>query len=51
MAEFFAPQATQLSARRKTNPLTVEQKAEKFVSDAICNRQSRLTVEQKAEKL
>ena len=29
MAEFLAAEAARLSARRKTNPLTAEQKAEK----------------------
>jgi hypothetical protein len=44
-----AAQADRLSQRRKTNPLTAEQKAEKAVADATRYRQSRLTVEQKAE--
>ncbi len=50
-AKFLAAEATRLSTRLKTNPLTAEQKAKKAVADAVRYRQSRLTVEQKAEKV
>jgi hypothetical protein len=50
-AEFLVVEATRLLARLKTNPLTVEQRAEKAVVYATRYRQTRLTVEQKAEKV
>ncbi len=50
-AELLAAQAARLSQRRKTNPLTAEQKAEKAVPCAVRYRQSRLTVEHKAENV
>ena len=50
-AEFLVAEATQLSARFKSNPLTVEQKAKKAVANANRYSQSRLTVEQKAENV
>ena len=40
-----------MSARRKANLSTVEQKAKNVVADEVSYRKSRLTVEQKAEKI
>jgi len=50
-AKGLAAKAARLSAHRKTNPSTVEQKAKKAVANADRYRQTRLTVEQKAEKV
>ncbi len=47
-AELSSAQAARLSQCRKTNPLTVEQKAERAMADTIRYRHYRLTVEQKA---
>ena len=47
----LAAKAIRKSGRRKNNPLTIEQKAEKAVANATRYLKPRLTVEQKAENV